>query len=311
MKIDVEFLQKNTNQSSYKKNGAEPEIVYEHYIAKDFSNSELYWKKFIIPTTNRIDFVSNKDYTRNRDGISEDLLDIGSFHYSIFINLIYAHQILSHITSKKASPYFENFYTYLGTVCDLVEEFLFKVYFIVIESKKIESKILKKLTKAEFLEIAQEMYDKKYLQLYDYYLKNGRGYPLRIPQREYVLKEYFGDSDSWKAYYKFSSLIRGYRNVVLHHHVIAFINYNAQALVPTKEVIAKYKRWQDVEKLITENDNEKIKNEFIAREVLVAQDILQIKKVLQDLWVKPIDDMNELLYVKKNEVLLKKCNLEF
>jgi len=43
----------------------------------------------------------------------------------------------------------------------------------------------------------------------------------------------------------------------------------------------------------------------------MQQDLEQMRSVLQALWEKPISDMNILLFVEKNNTLLKKYNLSF
>ncbi len=122
MKLEFQKLLNIVNTTTYQNGGASTESRYGHYLTKEFPNSEVYWRKFIVPSTNRLygNFQAGKLFTDNRDGVSEDLLNIGSFHYTIFWRLIEAQENFT----------FENFYTKLGTICDLVEEFLKIIYFI-------------------------------------------------------------------------------------------------------------------------------------------------------------------------------------
>ena len=129
MKIEFEKLVDIVNNTSYENSGASTEIAFGRYLQNDFPNSELYWRKFIVPTTNRL--FGNKLDTNNRDGISEDLLDIGSFHYTIF----------DHLFRAEESLVFENFYVRLGSICDLVEEFLLLIYKMKLECTNKQSKV--------------------------------------------------------------------------------------------------------------------------------------------------------------------------
>jgi len=89
MQIELTKLQGLVSKSGYKINGASTEKIYADYLSKDFPNSELYWKLLIVPATNRIlTDNSQDDITAVRHGVSQELRDIGSYHYSIFLNLV-------------------------------------------------------------------------------------------------------------------------------------------------------------------------------------------------------------------------------
>jgi hypothetical protein len=307
MQIELEKLQELIGQISYKTTGAITEKEYEHYLSKEFPNSEFFWKSFIVPFTNRVypTLSSNQLFTSPRERVSPDLHEIGSFHYSIFLNLIYAHKIME----TRHFSFFENFYMHLGSVCDLVEEFLIKIYLLILECRKIESTILEKLTKEQFLELAGKWYEKNYSNLHEQYYKNGRPNPIRLPNRSYVLNEYFGEMDSWAAYKSFSGEVRQYRNVIVHHYKIAGLqDAEGYIYVPLKSKISLYKKWLDVEEALKDSNKHK---DFISQNTLMAEDIKEIKIILQNLWEKPIKDMDELLFIKKNETLLAKYDLLF
>jgi hypothetical protein len=303
MKIELEKLKKKIESCSYKSNGAQPEQEFDYVVKELFPNSEIFWKKFIVPFTNRIDETITHESLaiHPRTEISKDLREIGSFHYSIFHNLVYAYLAFE----RKHASHFENFYTHLGSVCDSVEEFLLKLYLLNLECNNIKSKILEKLPKNEFLQIASQWYDENYEKVYEHYLNNGKPPPLRIPMRTSVLEEYFGKSKDWKEYKKFSQKIREYRNVIVHNYQIAFIqDQHGTHHVPKKEKIRNYKRWNDV--FTGAADPKKFHDDFIIREVQMIQDLQNMMLVLQELWKKPITDMDNLFLIGKNEILLSK-----
>ncbi|MEP6949813.1 MAG: hypothetical protein ABI863_11085 [Ginsengibacter sp.] len=86
-----------------------------------------------------------------------------------------------------------------------------KLYFIILECKEVNSKILNELAREDFIEIGGKWYDKNYATLYEHYLKKGKNPPIKIPNRKYVLDEYFKSYEPWAIYKNFSRMIREYR----------------------------------------------------------------------------------------------------
>ena len=307
MEISFDNLQSLVSLSSYSTNGSPTERSHGIILSEDFPNSEIFWKTFIVPLTNRIDETIT-DYQQSlhpRKGTDERLHAIGSFHYSIFHNFIYAHEALN----LRQSSFFENFYTHLGTICDCVEEFLIHLYFIILECKGAQSKSLQNLSQQEFIEIAKTWYETNYPTLHEHYLSKGKTTKITIPAREYVLTEYFGKLPEWKKYVTFTQKVKQYRNVIVHNHTVAFLmDNNGINYVPKKEKISEYRKWADNNKAI--EHPEKFATDFIVRETLMNQDLKEMKVVLHNLWKKPIEDMRELLFVEKNQTLLSKYDLK-
>lgn len=299
MKIDLTTLKNFIDQSGYKINGASTEKALSDYLSKDFPNSEKYWKFFIVPATVRIDNLgAHSDHTAVRDGVSQELRDIGSYHYSIFLNLINA---------ERNSPSFEQFYFYLGITCDLVEEFLQKVYLLILDCTDKDSQILKKLTKEGFLQLAEQWYTKNYETLFENYYSKGKANPIRIPNRKYILDEYFENTTDWLTYKNISEEIRNYRNIISHHHKLAFLQDDSGRLyIPKRNSLHKYKRWIEVEKV---SGATSIPDDFIPIDVQITNNLIQIKSALQSLWEKPIADLYKLVYVDRNRKILHKYNL--
>ena len=306
MEIRFSLLEEIVSESSYKVNGSETEKNHGKILEALFPNSEIFWKKFIVPLTHRID-SSISDYHKSitpRNGVAENLREIGSFHYSILHNFIYAQASLHF----KQPSYFENFYTHLGTICDCVEEFLIHVYYILLECENKKSQILQHCTKEDFIEIAKTWYDENYSKLFDVYLSKGKNTRITLPTKFFVLDEYFGGLKEWKEYKTYSNKIRQYRNVIVHNYTLAFIiDSQGQHYVPKKEKISEYRRWTDPDKAV--NNPALLQSDFVLRDKQMVEDLDQMKLVLQNLWKKPISDMNQLFYIDKNESLLKKYNL--
>ena len=273
----------------------------------EFPNTEIFWKYFVVPSTNRINkLITNpEERIRHREGISNDIKDLGALHYSMFMNLIYANYQLEHFGLSS----FENFYTHLGTSCDLAEEVLMRAYFLTLECTNQKCKVLQELGKDEFLKMAATWYEKNYKTVYEHYLNKGKPPPLKLPSRTNVLEEYYDNEQSWKQYKSFSQRIREYRNVIVHDIQIArIITSPTGVVVPRKEKIQAYKKWSSV--FAVRGDSKKIAEDFIDMKEQMNLDIVNLMKVLNDLWVKPVGDLKKLFHEDRNESLLEKYNLQ-
>jgi hypothetical protein len=96
------------------------ERAYWPSIYEQFPNYERFWRYLVVPTTKRIDLpLGSENRHHRREGIAEDLWRITYINYSLFLNLAYASD---HLRFPRNSS-FANFYTHLGSVCDLAQKF--------------------------------------------------------------------------------------------------------------------------------------------------------------------------------------------
>lgn len=293
-----------TNSFTYQSDGDLHEIQRGHLVTDLFPNSENFWKLFVTPITNRVDssITNHNDKIRARTTISTDLVDLSIIHYSVFLNLVYA----SNSLSTKHLSYFENFYTHLGSVCDLAEEFVTQLYFITLLCEKKQTEVLQSLSKTKFLQLAKDWYDKYYASSYKHYLSKGKVAPFKIIGRSNILDEYFENAIEWKNYSNLALQIRTYRNIIVHNTQIGS-HITAQGIfVPKKNKIGDYKKWHQV---FTVKQNKFLKD-FIERDSQMQQDLKDLKSALNNLWTKPIQQFDRLMYVHKNLELLKKYDIE-
>jgi len=307
MQIKLSEIEKIIDKTSFRKSGHSREKKFGYILAKSFANFEKYWKYLIVPQTNRVDnsFVATKErlLIDPRENVSPDLHEIGSYHYSVFLNFLFAEKALE----KKQISFFENFYTHLGSICESAEEFLLKVYLVLLECDDKLTTAQAEISKEKFLEVASTWYDKSYPKAYNYFLSKGKVNPMKPTVVENLLDKYFEDSVQWKEYKEFSKLIKTYRNVIVHNYQIAYIPKKGKHYVPKKEKIQDYKKWQAVGNTVASQPN--FMNHFILREKQMKSDIKQLKIALQKLWEKPLSDMRKKLFVDKNRILLIKYNL--
>ena len=307
LKISLEKLNDLVSKSSYVNEGDSYERRYSELFKEEFPNTEIFWRYFVVPSTNRINtlITNSEERIRQRENVSNDIKDLGALHYSMFINLIYANHQLEHFGLAS----FENFYTHLGTSCDLAEEVLMRAYFLIIECTSQNSRVLQELSKDEFLKIAANWYENNYKKVYEHYLNKGKPPPLKLLSRSNVLEEHYGREQSWKQYRSFSQQIREYRNVIVHNIQIArIITSPMGVVVPRKEKIQDYKKWSSV--FAVRGNNKKIVEDFIDMKEQMNLDLVNLMRILNQLWVKPLGDLKKLFYEDRNERLLEKYNVE-
>lgn len=246
-KIALSKLRRLISKTHFANDGDGAERVYWVYLKERFPNCETFWRYFVVPSTKRIELeVSepNERRIQHREGIFEHIKDITSFHYSMFVNLIYSYDHLQ----KSGLSSFEDFYIHLASACDLAEDFLLKTYLLILECRGQKSRILQELKKEEFLKRAEKWYENDYSKIYENYLKKGKWIPVNIPCEQDVLNEYFEHSEDWQKYKNHSDRIGQYRNVIVHDVLIGTIGTRdgGIVLVPKKEKIQNYRKWTDV-----------------------------------------------------------------
>jgi hypothetical protein len=303
LQTTIKDLQTLTNSFSYSKNGDLHEITSGHLVVNNFPNCETFWKNFVTPITNRVvpGIINPNDRIRARTNISKDLVDLSIIHYSMFLNLTYA----SYCLSNKHPSYFENFYTHLGSVCDLAEEFITHLYFVSLECEEKETEVLQKLSKTKFLNLARDWYDKYYSSSFEHYLSKGKTAPFKIISRSNILEEYFAKAKEWKEYSKLALQIRTYRNVVVHNSQIGSHITPNGIYVPKKSKIGDYKKWHQVFSV----SQEKFGKDFIERDQQMKEDLTLLKTVLNSLWTIPLEHFNRLIYSDINIKLLTKFDI--
>jgi hypothetical protein len=204
--INLRSLKRIIGSACFAANGDANEQMYWPFFKERFANCEVFWREFVVPTSRRIELKPGEPGgDRRRDGLAEDLWTIGFRHYSLFMQLSFAGWHLK----LPAPSSFPNFYTHLGSACDLAEDFLLHVYLLVLECREKQSPVLQVLSKDDFLQRAGEWYDKKYPVIYENYHSKGRGLPLHLPPRKDIIGEYLGQDDNWGKYKACARLLTG------------------------------------------------------------------------------------------------------
>ena len=182
--IALGSLHQFLDKATYKTDGDSYEKKFGDLLSAQFPNCERYWKLFVVPLTKRmIGYPTTLDKNiRLREEMSPNLEDIANTHYSMFLNLIYAH---IHLQFPILSS-LEDFYVHLASAYDLVDTFLEKNYFLLLKCRGGETELLQSLACDKFLQMAADWYDKNYSTVYNLYLSKGKFAQMKLPHAPYL-----------------------------------------------------------------------------------------------------------------------------
>ena len=161
-------------------------------LLKDrFPNCEDYWRHFVVPITKRMEanVTDQRKRTLPREHVSEDILDLASLHYSMFMHLVCGYD---HVMNPRLSS-FEDFYSHLAAACDLAEDFLLGAYLLALECTGGRAGVSQLAKREDSQRLAEDRYESSPWEEPDLA-------PTALPGRQGVLDEYFGGSDDWREY---------------------------------------------------------------------------------------------------------------
>jgi len=332
MKVDPGRLGDLLAGVSFRSHGDSPEKCLGYLVSDRFPNCEEFWKQFIIPLTRRMESYPN-ELGRDigfRQPISPLLEDTAMVHYSMFMNLVFAHLHLQeikhqvHLIRDTERPrnllcQVPDCYTHLGTACDLVETFLEKCYFVLLRCQGAKPSVLTKLTRGEFLKLAGDWYDNSYSDFYQHYLEKGKSPPLRLLSRKHLVKEflcnYLGQAHLWKSYNAISQPIRAFRNAAVHDINLASIFKRDETtglillLIPKPIRIQDYRTWREV--FAVSNDSEKLSSDFVEVSEQAESDLSNLKSILNQIWERVIDQFESEFYAPDRTILRDMYGIRF
>lgn len=247
IEISPSKLQELISKIHFFNDGDDYEKKYGPVFKEHFPNLELFWRKFVVPTSRRIEQSDQNQFRiARRDDVNDSLWDATFLHYSMFLHLVYAYE---HLTLPFLSS-FGDVYAHLVSASDLAQEFLIKIYHLILECQHKQSHIMQGLNREEFLVCAGKWYDERYAKAYQYYLANGKWASIKVPTRESIVAEYVGTAVGWDDFCKFDMSIRTYRNFLIHGVAIGQVlvqdNNALTFLVPRRQKIQAYKTLRQV-----------------------------------------------------------------
>jgi hypothetical protein len=282
----------------YANDGDYYEKSYWPLLKDRFPNCEDYWRHFVVPITRRMEanVTDQRQRTLPREHVSEDILDLASFHYSMFMHLVCGYD---HVMSPRLSS-FEDFYTHLAAACDLAEDFLLGAYLLAIECTGGRAGVPQLAKREDSQKLAEDRNEAPSG-------KTGTA-PAASPGRHGVLDECFGGSEDWKEYKLHARKVREYRDAILRNIQIGrVIIVGDIVLVPRKEHIQDYRKWPSV--FLAADDPNRLQSHFIDMKEQMILDTETLEVMLNKLWQRPISDMKRLFFDDKNAVILGKYQI--
>ena len=268
-------------------------------LLKDrFPNCEDYWRHFVVPITKRMEanVTDQRRRTLPREHVSEDILDLASLHYSMFMHLVCGYD---HVMNPRLSS-FEDFYSHLAAACDLAEDFLLGAYLLAIECTGGRAGVSQLANREDSLKLAEDRYESQPVR--------GNLAPMALPGRQSALDEYFGGADDWREYKLHTKKVREYRDAILRNIQIGrVIVLGEMVLVPRKEHIQDYRKWPSV--FAAAEDPTRLQSHFIDMKEQMILDTETLEVMLNKLWHRPISDMKRLFFDDKNAVILGKYQI--
>lgn len=306
--ISTTELQHRIEQVTFGSDGDTWERQYWPLFKERFPRLERFWQCCIVPVSERIERDLDDPLRYRRRSVTGDIWQIAYLHYSAFLHLVYGYERLRQGHEPWA---FVEFYAHMGSVCDLVEDFLIKVHLLVLACRGAQSKLLTELSREAFLDLAGKWYDRNYSQLHEHYLAKGKGKPVHLPARPSLVAEYLGPKDPrWCAYRDYSVTLRQYRNFVVHDVALGtIVSAGGLRLVPKKEKLSKYKKLDSV--FAAASDIQRQKTDFIMMEEQMVADFAELQSVLDSVWERPLADVADLLFKERNAIILEKYALAF
>jgi len=308
IQLDPTQLAEFLSRATFSSNGDDYERKYGHFLSKEFPNCEKFWQVFVVPLTRRMQGYPNElaPDISVRESVDSELENIAFAHYSMFMNLVYAHL---HLEAKLPFS-LADVYVHLGAACDLMELVLERWYLLLLRCRGEESHILQKLTRTEFLRIAEEWYDDKYPGFYTHYLSKGKSPPLRLPSRASILEEYLSSSQHRKDYVRQSQAIREFRNVIVHDVVVGkLIDQGGRVFIPRPQVIQEYRSWRKVAAVAS--NTTVIQKDFAEQYTQAKEDTAMLESSINNLWETMIAQFLEELYAPGRSVLRGMFGLGF
>lgn len=232
-----------------------------------FPNYETFWASFVVPLTNRPD---NIHFKKSSDIKERELAGI---HYSIYY---YFYKIYEALKNEIDEDAFDLSLIRLSNICDLTEEFLYKLfsYKEIFDSKFVNDMSRETRDQTGELDVYEKLFERSSVS------------GVVINRLDVLSKKINLDS-----YRKSSEDIRRYRNIIAH----SWLSFQLNGMVPKLENVKKYKDWLLITDII-KSDNEKKKEELLTQYTKTNEQVSELTESLianlNSIWAEIIKLLN-------------------
>lgn len=245
------------------------------FVKDKFPNYDVFWANFIAPNTRRPADIWFKD------SADEEIRILSMLHYGIFQHFLF---IYKNIGNANKNDVFNYSYVRLSSICDICEEFLFRV---LLYTKQLDPlQLVEDSIKAD-LTIKKGRIKRA--------IENGQNYSLSLFKRIEILKSSY-QSAHLNSFEKLSSDIRMYRNILIHSWPL----FQIGNLVP-KKIVVLNKEFRDWTKIInilknSTEGNEYTQKNFIEMKEFLNTDTEKLITLINEMWHQVISLMNNFIY---------------
>ncbi|MBU0495124.1 MAG: hypothetical protein KKA73_14835 [Chloroflexi bacterium] len=266
------------------------EQKYWHLIRESFPNYEVFWKTFIVPLSNRIQYRKDQRIRCNLDPVLEQL---AMTHYSVFRHFITTHRLLGQADFAQLDklPQGDTVFFHLAATTEMIDRLL-----MIISRIKVKVRIQREPTFEEVkpgfsqMEPDQARLQKEFTRL----LETGRNMAFPICNIRDVAKTNLGDlGPDWKKdlgqFHGLSDKIRTYRNYFTHNPILAMqLDDGKQPCIPKYSALKNYAQsWSSVFYGANEDD-------FVPLEGLLWEYFNDLLQAANRLWGHLIPLLREL-----------------
>ena len=309
MQVNPDDFQDYLDQATFDSCGDKFEQKYGHYVADTFPNCERLWRLFVVPMTQRVNKYPewNCEGIYPREGTPPVLQDIASAHYSMFLNLTFAHLHL-----EDQYPYsHEDIYIHLASACELADRVLGMWHLTCLKCQEKQSEAFSRLDLDEVLARIKRKFE-DYEDPVKYYLNHRRTQSIYfLPSENDLVHECLEVLEYEGNYEAVRNAIKAYRNRIVHDVRIGRYLDTGEGtyLVPKVKKISDYKTWCAVAEIA--NEPKVIKRDFTDFNSQAEEQIRLLETTLHDLWNVLIENFSDEFYSDARDDLRQMFDIEF
>jgi len=286
------FLLKNSKNYIYK----EIAPLIEEY----FPNYEIFYNDFILKFIGK-----DGNWKIDMHPIFEE---IGMADYGVIKSLNYIQRSKKTVRVGDPNQTFKNIYFHFGLVLESLEHMARHILRLkrLLRKFDLDSKLA--MSDKKICNKIKNWIKKEYKIQLEKFIDTGR--PFQLPIRNpYLLKLMIQDTELIRNYNKFSQSIREYRNIFIHNPSVDIFMVKEERTIkhfsPKKNKAKKYPLWNDMRtKYLFKKDD------FINPKSLIEEDLLELLKLLNDIWKEYHKHMKEIFQQNDIASLLENFNRE-
>ena len=271
------------------------EVKYWPELDQVFLNYEVFWKRFIVPLTLR---VEDKGISL-KSGTNPILEEMAMSHYSVFYHL----GVAGYLQSRLDQEFPEDILFHLSASSEMVERFILILVKLLNVCK--EMNLIDPISEEDFNTIVQRYRQKDYQEHFERFSRSGQSINITLQNIDDVSKRFFQELGEqaqidYKEWRGVVGQLRHYRNVLAHNPKLGnLLDIEGVYYVPKEDKLFKYELWSSV------SHGENL-DDFVPLHDLLSGFQAHFVSITNSLWNHVINFMEEItktdLYSKLIEI---------